>query len=284
MGFSPPRRGPAVSTVVLGLCLGFAGVVHANLRAPAVVRAQPSSAPSKPEGQFTVLGETLRFECSEHQCLVEARYRIRSARAASAVLSFVLPSNALAATASARLGEQALEFRESPLTQAQRAGLRRTEDAAGFSEWVAQDPSRRESFELQLAQGEFEVPFEPGENLVAVRYVQPLGSQERDYGYFKAGRFLKTFRYELWPLKEWALDAHFALDVRVTAPRRAPGYFQRKLGTVASIACGPGADALRRPVEVVQEGDRMVYAATLGPEFPGHLFCSIGDEDILPHW
>ena len=282
MNFPLRFSGQAILAVTLSCGVSFANVAHANLRAPLLVRAPPSSTPLKSEGRFTVLGEVLQFDCSEHECLVEAHYRIRSADAVSARMTFVMPSNALAEKATAHLGGQALAFRATPLTDAQRAGLRRTEAEAGFGEWVGRDTSASEKFELQLAQGEFDVPFESGENDVSIRYVQPLGMQEHDHGYFKKGRFLKTFRYELWPLNEWVLDGHFTIELRVTAPRLPPGYFQRTLGTVASISCGPPERGLPESIGVAQRGDRMAYEVTLGPKFPSHLFCSIGDEDLLP--
>ena len=43
-----------------------------------------------------------------------------------------------------------------------------------------------------------------GSNTVTVRYSQPLGAEEVDFGYFrKQGRKVQRFRYELWPLREW---------------------------------------------------------------------------------
>src|ERR1700710_1829217 len=79
------RRAPACGAAALiwGALMALAPCARANMRAPEVRPRAPSSAafPSSPAGAIEVLGETLRFDCGDDACDVEATYRLRARQA-----------------------------------------------------------------------------------------------------------------------------------------------------------------------------------------------------------
>lgn len=272
-----PRRSAPVSvpvSVLAALGVALAGVpAEANLRAPRVIPAAPSSALTI-NGQVAalrVLGETLRFECGATECGVVARYRVRSADAGRYAFEFLLPvdEKVRVRVLAGDPAEPVVAVAVSPLPP----------------------PAERRARVDEVTQyaARFEAGLPAGESAIEVSYRQPLAATERDYGYFKKnGRFVQHFDYLLGPLKEWTLEDGFAIDVTVTMEREAPGWWKRTFGTVTSLTCRDAAapwdgPALDRDALREQRGAALHLAFTLrGRAFPDRLRCTLGDEDLLP--
>jgi hypothetical protein len=244
------------------LLLGSIGLVSAparsNLRAPQILWQPPSGALQGHAAGLTVLGEALRFDCREDRCDVEAVYRIQAERPAEVSLEFILP---VSASVQVRVGADEVAAQ--------------TEPAEPWPPEATPRPPGLYAEKLALYRARFQGRFGAGANRVEVRYVQPLGRHEKDYGYFKKGRWLQFFAYELWPLKEWALSEDFALELSVSMPREASSG-EWRLRKARSIECSLSG------ASVARQGERLVYTARLGRTFPDRLMCYLGDEDLLP--
>ena len=119
---------------------------------------------------------------------------------------------------------------------------------------------------------------------MTVRYSQPLGAVEIDYGYFKKqGRMVQRFRYELWPLREWKRSPGFRVRLSVAIERPSPGWWKRRFGNPRSVTCLTSDASAPVPAgRLEQRGGQLWYEAELGPSIPDRITCFIGDEDLMP--
>jgi hypothetical protein len=235
------------------------GLALANLRAPIVVERSGSAALRLRAGDVVVLGEKLQFDCS-HNCKVEATYRVRAAAAGHYRFAFILPV-------------------EKPVTV--QAG---TDSIDAKVASAAPERGDERGTDLPRFEADFEATLPAGESPIVISYEQPTGAHEHDYGYFKKGRFVDDWHYFVAPLKEWRMDSGFALDLEVSVPRPAPGFFARHFSTLTSLKCEGRIreTSAALPGAPVQEGERLVYRARLKPaELPDLLECRLGDEDLL---
>lgn len=245
---------------------------RANLRAPGSVPHAPSSALYAPAGGLTVTGEELTFDCSE-RCAVTAAYAVSAAKEGRLAFEFILPVKEQVAVRAGPAGAAVKVGPAEPLGEREAKGLAAA-SARSFRGDCA--PLYRARFEATLA---------AGANRIVVTYSQPLGAYERDYGYFKKGRWVRTFQYEVWPLKEWMLARGFTARLIVTMPRPAPGWWKRTFGTVRSIACRALKDDTSTPLvgaRLTQKGGTLEYRADLpAAALPDRLVCNLGDEDLI---
>ncbi|HYN44227.1 MAG TPA: hypothetical protein VE129_20800, partial [Thermoanaerobaculia bacterium] len=167
----------------------------ANLRAPVVIPEFPSSALAAPAVSLNVEGEVLRFVCGADSCDVTAQYEVWSAAASRVQLEFILPTGG-PVTATTSAGQDSVQVVPAePLRAEEIRTLPRNEARTS---------------PLRLFRAGFQSSLSEGSNTVAVRYSQPLGAEEVDYGYLKKqGRMVQRFRYELWPLREWKRSPGF---------------------------------------------------------------------------
>jgi len=261
------RSRKAIAALGVGLALLVSPRAGANIRAPRTIPESPSSAFAAAGGTLTVLRERLRFDCGAEACRVSAEYDVTATEATRARLEFVLPV-------------------ASPVTAT-------TNGAAGAVQVVPTRPSGPgwENLTADAGTGAaplfsaaFESAFRAGSNTVSVRYSQPLGGEETGYTYGKAGRMVRRFRYELWPLREWTRSPAFRLELAVAIERPAPSWWARRFGNPRSVNClatNPGtALAGRRE----QRGGQLWYEAEVGPTIPDRITCYIGDEDLMPRY
>ena len=244
------------------VCCAFANSAAANLRAPRHLDQPPSSAlalAADAAASLVVTGETLDFSC-ETSCQVSAIYSVTATAAGEYAFSFVLPQSA-AVTA---------QVNDAPSTLA--------------TAEVARIDKLRHDGETEPVEARFRGALRAGANRIVVRYQQPLANHETDYGYFRKGRFIEFFRYELWPLKQWQRAPQFTLRLTVTLPRKPPGFWARHSGKYKIIKCvsvghiGEGNAPIAGQLN--QRESLLSYEATLH-DFPDRLECSIGDSDLL---
>jgi hypothetical protein len=256
---------PRAVLAVLIAGLFATGPAAANLRAPGRVPHVPSSALYPPPAEVEVRGETLAFRCAGRRCEVAATYRVHAAAEAELAFEFVLPVDAGITVRVAGRPVAAESTEAAPL-----GDLDRRLDLS-VAEREGGPKLYRARFTGRLAAGESEI---------AVAYTQPLGAHERDYGYFKDGRWVDVLQYELWPLKEWKRAPDLRIELLVAMRREAPGWWTRNFGTARSIKC-LGGDGPLKDARLEQVGGALEYRATLGPAFPDRLLCHLADEDLL---
>ena len=258
----------ALAPLILSTLMLWAGPAAANLRAPREVHQSPSSTIYRTTGPLVVKGEDLSFVCSRQSCMVTAVYRVQAPRATSLPLEFICPGKN---TLKVKVGSSKLapaKVTSAPLSAAER---KRVEAGMGGF-------GRHRS---RLHKARFQVDLRPGLNHLRISYLQRLSALERDYGYFKDGRFMHRLQYELWPLKGWKLDPEFKLRLKVKLKRQAPSWWKRTFGTVTSLACVKQGKGKAITVKPTQQGGHLVLAATMGANFPDRLTCRIGDQDLL---
>lgn len=257
--------GPPVVAASLLLLLG--SPASGNVRAPVVVPSSPSSALASPDPGLTVDGESLRFACGPASCDVTAQYEVTAAAAVRVHLEFILPVERPVTAVTNAEADSVTVVPAHPLRPAEARGLARGEQGG---------PA--------LFRAGFESSLRAGPNTVTVRYTQPLGAEETDYGYGKKqGRMVQRFRYELWPLREWSRGPAFHVRLAVGIDRAAPGWWQRRFGKVKSVTClssDPAAPML--PGRREQRGGQLWYEAELGPSLPDRITCYLGDDDLMP--
>ncbi len=255
--------------VATGLSVAFVGgsSARANLRAPLVIPESPSSALSAPAFPLTVEGELLTFLCGADSCLVTARYEVRCAAASRVQLEFILPTQG---AVTATTNSDPATVRVVP-ARPLRPGGGRTLPA----DTPRSSPLFRAGFESTLGEGS---------NTVTVRYSQPLGAVETDYGYLKKrGRMVQQFSYELWPLLEWKRSPGLRVKLSVAIERPSPGWWERRFGNPRSVTClTSDASAPVPPGRLEQRGGQLWYEAELGPSIPERISCFLGDEDLMP--
>ena len=272
---TPTRRtGRSAALPLAALALIAAGATaRANIRAPILEPQPPSSAarPLAPAGDLLLItGETLTFRCGDEACDVEALYRIKARQAITTELAFVLPQ---AAPLSVRVGTQSATVDAS------------VDVATSEPEPVAEDEIRPETTilahrHLVAVQARFTAAFVPGDNVISVSYMQPLGRREYGHGYFRRGRFVDFFRYELWPLWEWKHAPGFRIDVEVVISRPVPSWWSRLFSTLRSVGCR-GAEAPSRAT-LEQRGNELHLVFQIPDPIPRRLWCEIGDDDLVP--
>jgi hypothetical protein len=257
-----PRPAPLL------LALFISADARANLRAPRVVPALPSTAPSTVSTALEVQHESLMFRCGSDSCSVRAVYAVRASAAERVELRFVVP---VPARVTARFGNASgtLTLVEKPALRTELSGNVQLEF---FGEPAP--PAYEATVVGDVALGFNELSFE---------YQQPLGAQETNYGYFRGeGDMVQSFEYGLWPLREWKRAEHFALDFTATLDRPAPNLWQRWFGSVREMVCGfsdypqpPPALPVRR----TQRGDELWLQASVPlPTIPATVRCRIGDD------
>jgi hypothetical protein len=241
--------------------------VSANLRAPFVLPEIPSSALAAPDPGLTVDRESLRFACGPTSCDVTAQYEVTAAAAVRVHLDFVLPVERPVTAVTNAEADAVTVVPAQPLRPAEARAL-----------------SRGEQGMPALFRAGFESSLRAGPNTVTIRYAQPLGAEETDYGYGKKqGRMVQRFRYELWPLREWSRGAGFRVLLAVGIDRPAPGWWKHRSGTVRSVSCLSSDPAAPLPPgRREQRGGQLWYEAELGPTLPDRITCYLGDDDLMP--
>jgi hypothetical protein len=254
----------AIAAAVL---LAPAGIARANMRAPIVEAKPPSSAlaPTDRTTDVLVLGETLSFHCEAAACAVEARYRVRADAPIVLELAFIIPSATPVAVQVGGAGTP-VTVSVAPPEALPRKEVDHLEDKVDV---------RR----FPVLQAKFAASLIAGENSIVVTYRQPLGRMELDHGYFKKGRFVEFFRYEVWPLSEWKHAPGFFVAGDVTIRRPPPSWWKRTFSNPRSLGCrGPGPIA---GSTLEQRGDDLRLAFRLGDPLPKRLWCEIGEQDLI---
>jgi hypothetical protein len=239
----------------------------ANLRAPVVIPESPSSALARPTLPLTVEAEVLTFLCGEATCLVTAKYEVASGSASRVQLEFILPAEG-PVTATTNSGQDSVQVvPAAPL---------RPEEVRTLPPDEPQAP--------RLFRAGFQSSLVEGSNTVTVRYSQPLGAEEVDFGYFKKqGRKVQRFRYELWPLREWKRSPGFRVRLSVAVDRPSPGWWKRRFGNPRSVTClSSDATAPVPEGRLEQRGGQLWYETEVGPAIPDRITCFTGDEDLVP--
>lgn len=270
-----PAGGPRRQTLSLprALALGallvpsLPSMAGANIRAPQVVPRAPSGAlaPAAPSPAIRVLGERLTFTCDAAACDVAAEYRLSSSEPANLALTFILPTPE---RVTARVGVAT----PVAVTVAPSEPLHEDDVPRDERMGYAGEPP-------PVYQARFSAPVVAGENLLAVTYRQPLGHYERDHSYFKKGRFLDFFRYELWPLAEWQRAPGFQVQGDVVIARPPPSWWQRTFHHVRSIGCRGLQPPAQHALE--QRGDQLRFHFQLSEPLPKRLWCFMGDDDLV---
>ncbi len=257
--------GPQLAAASLLLLLG--PPASGNVRAPVVVPEFPSSALAAPDPGLTVDGESLRFACGPTSCEVMAQYEVTAVAAVRVHLEFILPVDGPVTAVTNADADAVTVVPAQPLGPAEARALPRGEQKV---------PA--------LFRAGFESSLRAGPNTLTIRYTQPLGSEETDYGYGKKqGRMVQRFRYELWPLREWSRGSGFRVRLGVGIDRPAPGWWQRRFGTVKSVTClSSDPSTPLPPGRREQRGRQLWYEAELGPTLPDRITCYLGDDDLMP--
>jgi hypothetical protein len=248
--------------------LAPASIARANMRAPRGEPKPPSSAAAAigMVSGVEVAGETLKFQCEEGSCAVEARYRLRAAAPTTLDLAFVVPSATPVVVHVGGAGAPAMVAAAPP-----EAFRRKDMDGLADSLDVRRFPVLQARFSANLV---------VGDNTVVVTYQQPLGQNEEDYGYFHKGRFIEFFRYEVWPLSEWKHARDFRVDGEVTIRRPRPSWWKRTFSNPRSVGCRGSEPFAHAALE--QRGDDLRFAFQLTDPLPRRLWCEIGDGDLVP--
>jgi hypothetical protein len=248
---------------------------EANLRAPVVDPHAPSGALRADAPELQASREILRFTCDAQLCAVTATYLVRSARAMSVGLEFILPTSG---QVRASIGGQATPVEivdAAPLSAGDRQAL----------DWLFVESNRWDVFWYEkkptLYRARFRGTVPAGESPIRVEYVQPLARKEIRWGYLTRSRFAQRFEYELWPLKEWSRAPDFRIDLQIALVRPPPSWWSRTFGHPRMVGCRWPADAKERS-RWEQRGELLVYERTLGDPFPDRMMCVVGDDDLLP--
>lgn len=251
--------------LLLGSVGGIPFSAMANMRAPDNYWPGFSGALSS-AANLKVLGETLLFDCDEEKCDVDAIYTIKADSPLDLSFEFILP----------------VQTKVSAWV----AGRKAAADTTPFGEWRNDDDDPRVPADYQnyhsgsrlIYRATFQGRLDAGTNRVEVRYAQPLGDIEADYGYFSTkSRWIKVFGYELKPLKEWSLAEDFALDIFVSMPSRSPdeSIWSSIFSEKRSIEC------FMPDATITKQDDKIVYSVRRGRDFPDRLVCQMGDQDLL---
>jgi len=229
----------------------------ANMRAPIDAPTHGSQPLGPPLSGVVVQSEQLEFDCADRFCRVKATYAFTSEGAANAKLRFVLPSSTPVQVKVNRVSVPAwLETLPPSVPMSDSGSV------------LELQPSFEAVFDAHIA---------PGRNRIEVSYDQPLGLREKQRGYFTESSYAFTFRYELWPLKEWTRAEKFLLSTTITVPREKKA-LDFMLSPDPRVKC-VGASRDRRSRSPVRfrralEDESDTYAVKLR-NFPDTLECSI---------
>lgn len=242
--------------LLLAVIASFSTPLLANMRAPRYIEHGPSFSLAPPvNNPLTVRKEKLNIDCDYESCLVQAVYFLHSLTSSTLAFTFILPTDT---AVEARVG-----------------GTRSPATVARDEKQTWRSPIGR-SDEQPLYQATFSGLLTAGENVITVKYRQPLTLMERDYGYFTDGRFVALFSYQLKPLKEWQLADDFTLHVNFSGLRKRPdrdgGWSLLRTRTV---------DCMQSGQVIENDSDHLNLSLTFGHVFPDTLVCRMGDRDLL---
>lgn len=269
----------------LFVCLcSIAAPAWANLRAPVELPRYPSSTLYQPGRAVVALREALTFTCNAEKCDVIADYHVVAQAKAVRHFEFILPTQANVVV---QLGNTSVPVQ---VVASEPFDLREQQAVSRYFNKTAMGTLYRASFTS---------PLQLGFNTIRISYPQPLSKLERDYGYFKKGRFVNVLQYELWPLKTWVRSVDFEIQLLIKMQQAKPGWWRRHFGTGRSLvcrqvtfeACDFTQDDLQELADCtqtstfsekpVQQVDYLVLTTILKDNLPDRLFCEMGDEDLL---
>ena len=289
----------------------FYNPIFANLRAPWSVSRYPSYSLPFVSSQLLVLKEDLVFTCDktfegdgniskikEQSCDVEVTYFIQSNTNVAHTLEFVLTSEK---PVSIFVNDSSIENTNSKvlqLTDIEKEGYRLSDLCRYCDEKIN-----------QLYTVPFVAKFQAGSNTIRVVYKQPLSISEIGYGYFQSSKWMHSFAYELWPLKDWKLDKNFEMKIKFTT--EVGGVWDKLVKRKIVAGCNGidlrfktkpnlplkkslGANGydefytynqnlnpkynLAEFSKVRTENDRLIYEINLKETFPDRLNCYFGHE------
>jgi hypothetical protein len=245
--------------------------LSANMRAP-FQEAHPASFAIDANGVTnppTVLGEDLRFRCGPTACEVAATYRIHLEAPRLIQTSFILPAQE---TITVRHGGKAFSVAAKPAPEI---------PWPEHPLWNHPDtPLHKATFEVELG---------AGENTISIEYVQPLGVQERGYSYFRDGKRVRVWSYELWPLAEWRRAPGMVIRVSADVPRKPPSRWKRWFDNHDEMECRfvaeKGGERRSRVLHETakQVADRYVREIVISaePVLSERMLCEWGSADLL---
>lgn len=279
----------------LMVCL--AGVVLcapalANLRAPIIVQYRASSVVATASTGLVVEGEQLFFYLGKpysgnardlphepRQASVEAVYSIRAEAGVEALFEFIMADAP---------GRVEVSINARPVQYAEVRPVERV---------VGSGPYEGRRLPPEAAQVSFLGELQAGSNEIRVRYSQPLGRDEIEYGYFKTSEWASTVAYELWPLHEWKLAPDFRMQIEVSAEddtfslRRAIFGSHYVMELRALPMPEPATDTLPlyqgrltrdgQPLpagEQIHEPGRLIQRYTLGADFPPRIVAVVREK------
>lgn len=249
----------STSLPACALALLVAAPAGANMANPYRPGAPASSVGRSMEGpEATVLHEELVLRWSTaDECLVSARYRIRSRFGGPVALHFFAPALAEAAPPRVEVGDQRPAVEVRVATASDVVGLQLGHEVGRHVE---------EGHVLVLA---FTAVLPPGEVNVLVEYGAEVGADvDSFYPVWSSANPLVV--YELWPLKSWALAEDFRLDLRVELARDAT-LLERLFGA-PEVRCFETGQLAGQ----VEDG-RISYRYGWARDFPDRLNCRVDE-------
>ena len=206
----------------------FFSQVFSNVRAPNTIPYLPSSSLWQVDESLIVEQETLDFRCgyytdtpqwtdkviSQSACQVSATYSIQSNESKNLLFKFISQSES---GIEISLNEQTVQVENIKTIQLDSKGYHKFKTVTNY-----QNKPVPKLYEIGF-QGTL---VSDKTNQLTVKYLQPMGAKEVDYGY-STGEWQSEFSYELWPLKEWKLKKDFKLQIAVTIENLDVGFFDR---------------------------------------------------------
>lgn len=303
-------RGNMFRIKLLLLFIFTSSTLLANMRSPWVINRYPSYSLTKTNTELKVLKEDLNFYCDrvyegdpnyesllDKKCKVEVAYTIQSNKDAKLYFEFILPSEKDVFVSINNENENIAQTKAILVSDTEKEGYRLS-DLCRFCEKTINS----------LYSASFSGKMTTGENIIKLRYDQPLAVSEISYGYFKSSKWSNSFSYELWPLKEWKLDPNFKITIKFST--EVGGYFERFYSEKISADCRGidlrfskipsdpfkkeiGSNGFKEYYEYNQnlnpmyllkdsktsyEKNRLVYELSFTDKFPDRLQCFFGKE------
>ena len=258
-------------SIVLLMVASFAALwparAAANMRAPGYKTHAPSSAlrTRAPASGLVVQGERLAIACDK-TCDVVATYTVDAKAARTVELEFVLPTSAPIEVRHGQAAVAPIVAEAKPLApheyQLDRSSMK----------------ARYGGGDAPLFRARFSLALTAGQNAIEVRYVQPLGGQERGHGYFSDGTWVHRFHYELWPLAEWALADDFSMQVAVSWTLPEVSTWTKWFGEVPAVRCLGGGRGVTAETPLAPTATKKIASGrqldfVWGRQFPDRLIC-----------